>query len=88
MKHDIIPTKNYLLIVDDSEIKEGDWYLSIDQSIRKADCAWDNIYGPCPHKKIISHLPLNNSPILEDVDLLPPLEDEVILCFGKKSNKK
>jgi hypothetical protein len=31
-----------------------------------------------PHevKKIIAHLPLNNSPILEGVDLLPPLEDE------------
>jgi hypothetical protein len=28
-------------------------------------------------KKVISHLPLNNSPILEGVDLLPPLEDEV-----------
>jgi hypothetical protein len=28
-------------------------------------------------KKIIAHLPLNNSPILEGVDLLPPLEDEV-----------
>jgi hypothetical protein len=26
---------------------------------------------------IISHLPLNNSPILDGVDLLPPLEDEV-----------
>jgi hypothetical protein len=28
-------------------------------------------------KKIISHLPLNNSPVLEGVDLLPPLEDDV-----------
>ena len=28
-------------------------------------------------EKIIAHLPLNNSPILEGVDLLPPLEDEV-----------
>jgi len=27
--------------------------------------------------EIIAHLPLNNSPILEGVDLLPPLEDEV-----------
>jgi hypothetical protein len=29
-------------------------------------------------KKIISHLPLNNSPVLEGVDLLPPLEDDVV----------
>jgi hypothetical protein len=27
--------------------------------------------------KLCCHLPLNNSPILEGVDLLPPLEDEV-----------
>jgi hypothetical protein len=28
-------------------------------------------------KKVISHLPLNNSSVLEGVPLLPPLEDEV-----------
>lgn len=28
-------------------------------------------------KKIIAHLPLNNSPVLEGVDLLPPIEDDV-----------
>jgi hypothetical protein len=35
-------------------------------------------YGKQPNaKKIIGYLPLNNSPILEGVDLLPPLEDEI-----------
>ena len=58
MTHKLITTENYLLVVDDSEIKVGDW-----------------LYGYS--KKIIAHLPLNNSPILEGVDLLPPLEDEV-----------
>ena len=31
-------------------------------------------------KKIISHLPLNNSPLLEGVDLLPPLKDDETIC--------
>ena len=45
MKHNIIKTENYLLLVSDE----------ID----------------------FAHLPLNNSPVLEGVPLLPPLEDEV-----------
>ncbi len=44
MEHKIINTKNYLIIVYESDI---------------------------------AHLPLNNSPILEGVDLLPPIEDGV-----------
>lgn len=27
MKHTIIKTDNYLLVVDDSEIKRGDWFF-------------------------------------------------------------
>jgi hypothetical protein len=46
MKHELIQTENYLLIVDDLE-------------------------------KTIAHLPLKNSPVLEGVDLLPPI-DEII----------
>jgi hypothetical protein len=45
MKHNIIKTDNYLLLVSD-EIN-------------------------------IAHLPLNNSPVLEGLPLLPPLEDDV-----------
>jgi len=79
MKHNIIKTDNYLLVVDDSEIKEGDWYLTFTNNEvmgepRKCeDTNWN--FTHC--KKIIAHLLLNNSPILEGVDLLPPLEDEV-----------
>jgi hypothetical protein len=73
MKHNITQTENYLLIVDDSEIKKGDWMtnnLDVWQSA--------NYYGFQPVcKKIISHLPLNNSPILEGVDLLPPIENNI-----------
>jgi hypothetical protein len=36
---------------------------------------------------VISHLPLNNSPILEGVDLLPPLEDDVEKLADEISKK-
>jgi len=71
MKYDIIKTDNYLLVVDDSEIIEGKTLLS------KEGIIHTNIGWNFRDKVIISHLPLNNSPILNGVDLLPPLEDEV-----------
>jgi hypothetical protein len=76
MEHKIINTRNYLLIVDESEIKEGDWYidLNLKQIFSKSNPQISKIDW---QKKIIGHLPLNNSPILEGVPLLPPLEDEV-----------
>jgi hypothetical protein len=90
MTHSIIKTDNYLLVVDDSEIAIGDTVL-VDCSelevldIRKVNDYYNEQFlfegngqihmDYC--KKIISHLPLNNSPVLEGVDLLPPLEDDV-----------
>jgi hypothetical protein len=76
MKHNIIKTENYLLVVDDSEIKN--WYLDDVGVVRKAT-TWDKEYWSVrkDYKKITAHLPLNNSPILEGVPLLPPLENEV-----------
>lgn len=73
MKHHIIKTDNYLLIVSDEEIKEGDWSFNEYQKTILRFNAGVGI-GLC--KKIIAHLPLNNSPILEGVDLLPPLKDD------------
>jgi hypothetical protein len=62
MEHKIIHTQNYLLIVDESETKvHGYKYCDDGENI----------------KNVIAHLPLNNSPILEGVPLLPPLEDDV-----------
>jgi hypothetical protein len=77
MQHKIINTGDYLLIVDESEIKEGDWYidLNLKQIFSKSNPQISKIEW---QKKIIGHLPLNNSPILEGVPLLPPLEDEII----------
>jgi hypothetical protein len=81
MKYSITQTENYLLIVDDSEIKEGDWYLPISgigwklNIPIKADANGGYNNEHC--KKIISHLPLNDSPILKGVDLLPEIEDDI-----------
>lgn len=78
MEHKIINTGYYLLIVDDSEIKGKGFRLDLKRnSVGFID---DDIYyneRKYEFKKIIAHLPLNNSPILEGVDLLPPIEDEV-----------
>ena len=43
----------HIYIASDEEIKEGDWYMSIDNFVRKADTIWNTIYGKCPNKKII-----------------------------------
>jgi hypothetical protein len=76
MKHNIIETENYLLIVSDEEIKAGNFYLLIPENIVKLSRSGlpTNIRE---WAKIIAHLPLNNSPVLEGVDLLPPIEDNI-----------
>jgi hypothetical protein len=73
MTHPIIKTENYLLVVDESEIKDDDWHL--DNGVIKK---WKgNLHSNrLTSKKIIFHLPLNNASTLEGVPLLPPLEDE------------
>jgi hypothetical protein len=74
MTHKLIKTDDYLLVVDDSEIKEGDClYGYVNNNTFKAN-KLSHLY--INSKKIISHLPLNGSPILEGVDLLPPIEDD------------
>lgn len=107
MTHKIIQTENYLLVVDDSEIKVGDWYLrynkslmrctelklSFNEALNKEETIIKSKGCGDPYerskdyiKKIIAHLPLNNSPILEGVDLLPPLEDDEIEKLAYKYN--
>jgi hypothetical protein len=81
MKHKLIKTENYLLVVDESEIKEGDYVLTNLMEI----VVFNKPSTPSLYKKIIAHLPINkiiahlpiNAPILEGVPLLPPLEDDV-----------
>jgi hypothetical protein len=72
MKHKLIKTENYLLVVDESEIKAYN-YITDNYKVWK----WNDDSSLLGRKKVICHLPLNNSPILEGVPLLPRLEDEV-----------
>jgi len=74
MTHNIIKTENYLLVVDDSKIKQNDWFYLNDANII---AEYISVKPVNEAKKITAHLPLNNSPVLEFVPLLPPLEDEV-----------
>jgi hypothetical protein len=75
MTHNIIKTKNYLLVVDDSEIKYDDHFIDEYKMLYMLKTESTEKYKSV--KKVISHLPLNEAPILEGVPLLPPLEDEV-----------
>ena len=67
MVYKLIKTDNYLLVVDDNkDIEENIWTVK-DGKVREVSyLGQDNGYA------IIAHLPLNGSPILEGVDLLPP----------------
>lgn len=78
MKKELIKTDKYLLVVDDSEIKVGDWVIETRNGLNELHFT-NSRYVINKHiqKKVIAHLPLNNSPILEGVPLLPPLEDDV-----------
>jgi len=73
MKQKTIQTAKYLLIVDDSEIKEGGWhtctYPEYPLEARYTDkfSKYDTCKG-C--KKIIAHLPIGDSPILDGVPLI------------------
>lgn len=70
MTHKLIKTDNYLLVVDDSGIEVGDYYWNKEYPSQVYKRHHYNTSSD--YKKIIAHLPLNGSPILEGVDLLPP----------------
>ncbi len=76
MKHNIIKTENYLLVVDDSQIKYDDHFIDEYKMLYMLKTESTEKYKSV--KKVISHLPLNNSPVLEGVPVLPPLEDGVV----------
>jgi hypothetical protein len=81
MKYKLIPTEEYrtemyILVVDDSDIKEGDFIYDLDikriviaddlkVATSKAPLCWY-------YKKIISHTPLNGAPYFDGLDVLPP----------------
>ena len=72
MTHQIIKTDNYLLVVDDSEIKDSDWTYNPMKGLVFISSLGLMISVNSFTKKIIAHLPLNGVPVLEGVDLLPP----------------
>ena len=66
----------HYVVVDDSEIKEGDYRVNIQRGYIKLVDDNPEYYNKRNDvfKKVIAHLPLNNAPVLEGVELLPPLE--------------
>ena len=78
MTHNIIKTENYLLVVDDSEIKYDDHFIDEYKMLYMLKTESTEKYKSV--KKVISHLPLNNAPTLEGVPLLPSLEDDESIC--------
>jgi hypothetical protein len=78
MTHPIIKTENYLLVVDESKIESGSKSLLILDGFQDGEpmilSHWQGVADGYLGKKIIYHLPLNNAPTLEGVELLPPLE--------------
>ena len=98
MEHKIIHTENYLLIVEDFKIDVGDYYLTSDNTILQCEKILLGLiyssgdYGRNTNglKRITSHLPLNNFPILEGVSLLPdlpPIQDEVEKLAKQEAEK-
>ena len=76
MKHEIIYTEHYELIVSDEEIKEGDFNVPSDfdrtsdisiTSEEDLEVVNDRFNG---YKKVITHRPLKDAPILEGVSLI------------------
>ena len=78
MKYNIIKTDNYLTVVDkDLEINIGDLYIDDYKLLRKSITSDKDYWNSRKdYKKVIAYLPINNSPILEGVSLLPPLQQE------------
>lgn len=71
MTHKLINTGYYLYIIDPEETSEVDKITFVKDGDTKPKVWYYN------NNKILAHLPLNNSPIFVDIDLLPPLEDDV-----------
>lgn len=82
MKQKLVKTQNYLVVVSDSEIMMDDYYLDDTNGVRvaitEAESYWTHRKN---YKKVIAHLPLNDSSILEGLPLLPPLQ---IIEIGKE----
>jgi hypothetical protein len=87
MEYKIIQIEKYLIAIEESKITEGDYGLGFAEGIKgygrgyflffhdgsnraKINTIAENTY------KVVAHLPLDDSEILENVPLLPPFEQE------------
>lgn len=77
MTHKLIKTTDYILVVDNSRTIGKGYAVNRDYEIMKYNTDEHLAYDSYAVKKIIAHLPLNGSSILEGVDLLPPIEDGI-----------
>jgi protoheme ferro-lyase len=72
IKFEIIETPDYILAVSDEEIKTGNFIVELeDLSVWIIQIQPNTIISR--YKKIIGHQPLNNTPILQGVPLLPEM---------------
>ena len=76
MKLQLVHIDNYLIVVDDSEPKIGDIVLEeyVDGTKGMEQIDTLNDIDVLLQKRITHHLPLNNAPVLEGIELLPPLD--------------
>jgi len=96
MTHKLIKTDNYLLVVDDSYIRDvrpfkGRWHLEHGRTLNMFPNYLTDL-SLC--KLVIAHLPLKGSPILEGIDLLPPYSrhqedgvDDAVMRFKESYSK-
>jgi hypothetical protein len=94
MAHKLIKTTDYILVVDDSLTIGKGYAVNRDYEIMKYNTDEHLAYDSYAVKKIIAHLPLNGSPILEGVDLLPPYSrhqedglDDAVIRFKESYSK-
>lgn len=80
MRHEITKTKSFLLILDDTDIKIGDWYY-LPRTDSPHFCTSEegaielNLERYVGTRKILAHLPLERM-TLYGLDLLPSLEED------------
>ena len=75
MIHNIIKTEDYLIVGNDNNSKRGWFYCFRTKNLFQDE--GEDVLCCNGDMKIIAHLPLNGSPVLDGVDLLPSLENDV-----------
>lgn len=85
-------TEKYLIVVSDDEIQVGDYIINNFHENHIGKCTRPLYGDEIKHKeysKVIAHLPLDNAPILEGVDLLPAIKDKNdVVSLAKETTKK